>query len=103
MNLLSRTKKNCFANIYIGSTTDNNEFWEIVNCLSRTESLTNKNLRLVENDTILIDNYIVADTFNYLNNIAKTLFIQYNQTSLENNRCFYLKSFRFYETFNLKI
>lgn len=82
MNLLSRNKKNCFANIDIGSITDNKEFWEIVNCLSRTESLTNKNLRLVENDAILIDNYIVADTFNYLNNIAKILFILYNQTSL---------------------
>ena len=86
MNLLSRTKKNCFANMDIGSITDNKEFSEIVNCLPRTESLTNKNLRLVENDTILIDNYIVADTFNYLNNVAKTLFIQYNQTSLREHQ-----------------
>ena len=73
-----RTKKNYFANIIsISSITDNEKFWKTVKPLFSDKTSHKETIDLVENDTILNNDQVVADAFNsYFNN---TLFFYKNQ------------------------
>ena len=74
MNLLRRTKKHFFANINISSITDNKKFWKTVKPLFSDKISHKETINLVENDTVLRDDQVVADTFNnYFKNIVKNL------------------------------
>ena len=71
---LRRTKKNYFANIKISSITDDKKFWKTVKPLFSDKSSHRQNINLVENDTTLNDNQVVAEAFNnYFNNIEQNL------------------------------
>ena len=70
----SLTKKNYFANTNINSVTDNKKFWKTVKPFFSDKSSHRQNINLVENDTTLTDEQVVADTFNNdLNNIVQNL------------------------------
>ena len=72
VNILRRTKKNYFANINIISITDNKKFWKTVKPLFSDKNSHKETINLAENDTILSDAQVVADTCNgYFNNIIK--------------------------------
>ena len=74
MNLLRRTKKNYFSNINISSATDNKKFWKTVKLLLSDKISHKIAINLVENDTSLSGDLIVAATFNnYFNNIVRNL------------------------------
>ena len=78
---LPRTKKNYFAKINISSKTDNKKFWETVKPLFSDKISHKETVNLVENDTVLSDDQVVADTFNnYCNNIVKNLLTLTNKT-----------------------
>lgn len=71
---LRRIKKNYFANMKISSITDDKKFWKTVKPLFSDKSSHRQNINLVENDTTLNDNQVVADAFNnYFNNIEQNL------------------------------
>ena len=71
---LRRTKKNYFANIKISSITDDKKFWKTVKPLFSDKSSHRQKINLVENDTTLNDNQVVAEAFNnYFNNTEQNL------------------------------
>ena len=73
-SLLRRTKKNYFANININSVTDNEKFWKTVKLLFSDKISHKETINLVENDTVLSDDQVVAYLFNnYFNNIVKNI------------------------------
>ena len=74
MNLLRRSKKNYFANINISSVTDNTKFWKTVKPLFSDKISHQETINLVENNTVLNNDQVFADTCNNcFNNIIKNL------------------------------
>ena len=56
--------KELFTNTNISSITDNKEFWKTVKLISSDKICPKETINLVENDVILCDDQVVADTFN---------------------------------------
>ena len=64
VNLLRGTKKNYCATMNINSITNHKNFWKTVKPLFSDETCHKETINLVENETILCDDQVVADTFN---------------------------------------
>ena len=56
--------KELFTNTNISSITDNKEFWKTVKPIFSDKICPKETINLVENDVILCDDQVVADTFN---------------------------------------
>ena len=56
--------KELFTNNNISSITDNKEFWKTVKSIFSDKICPKETINLAENDVILCDDQVVADTFN---------------------------------------
>lgn len=75
VNLLRRTKNNYFASFNISSITDNYKFWKTTEPLFSDRISHKETIDVVENNTILSDEKIVADSFNNcFNKIVKNTY-----------------------------
>ena len=78
VNLLRRTKNNYFASFNISSITDNYKFWKTTEPLFSDRISHKETIDVVENNTILSDEKIVADSFNNcFNKIIKKIYLPY--------------------------
>ena len=64
LNLLRKAKQNYFGNIKISSIADDKKFSKRVKLLFSAKISHREITNLVKNDTNLIDDQVVADTFN---------------------------------------
>ena len=89
VNVLHMTKKNYFANINTNSKTDNKNFWRTVKPVFSEKTSHKETINMAENETISIDDQVVAGTFNnYLNNFVKNLLTVNNKNLCKNKNGF---------------
>ena len=74
VNLLRKTKRECFANIKINNIADNKKFWQTVKPLFSDKINHRETINLIDNEVTLSNDEEIAETFNkYFCNIAKNL------------------------------
>ena len=77
VNLLRREKKKFYGNLDIKNFTDNKQFWKTVKPFFSEKSKSTKKITLIEGDSIISKDDVIATTFNNLfSNAVKVLEIK---------------------------
>ena len=74
VNLLRKSKKQYFKNIDVKNVTDNKKFWKTMTPKFSNKCKTTIIIILIENEKILLDNKVLANTFNnYFTDVTNCL------------------------------
>ena len=66
VNLTRRVKKHYYSNLDITNVTDNKKFWDTIKPSFLNKNASKKKITLIEGETIITDDAILAATFNTL-------------------------------------
>ena len=86
VKLLKNTKKRYYENLDTNLIRDSRSFWKTVKPLFSDKCIVQQDISLLENNTLITEDKLVADTFNhFFSNIVPNLHIKENEDILINS------------------